>query len=89
MGKVKNKIFKLLGTQIELQAIVPVKSIKQDEHGLREVTIKQDTEFGFERHFDKDRIDKSRIDINFGFGKITLKKNDLQEALRRARRHFR
>jgi len=82
---VKNRIVKLLKAGIELQAVVSVKSIKHaGEHGLREITIKQDTEFGFEKHFEKGRVNKNKIDINFGFGKITLKKKDLQKALRRA-----
>ena len=82
---VKNRIVRLLKVGIELQAIVPVKSIRQiGEQDLREVAVKQETEFGFERHFDKDKIDKNTIDINFGFGKITLMKKDLQKALRKA-----
>lgn len=87
--KMKNRkrIIKLLKTEIELQAVVPTKSIKQaNEYGLKEVTIKQASEFGFEKHFDKGRIDKGRIDINFGFGKITLKKKDLQKALNKKSR---
>lgn len=84
MASAKNKIVKLLKAGIELQALVPVKSIKPGEDGLREVVIRQDTEFGFERHFDKGRIDKGKIDINFGFGKITLRKKDLQEAFSRS-----
>jgi hypothetical protein len=76
-------------TDVELQAIVPLKSLKKiSEEGLREVAIKQDTEFGFEKHFNKDKIDKSKIDINFGFGKLTVKAEDLKEALKRAREVF-
>lgn len=84
MARVNNRIVKLLKAEIELQAVVPAKSIKSGEDGLKEVAVKQDTEFGFERHFDRGRINKGKIDINFGFGRITLKKKDLQEALRRA-----
>lgn len=73
----------LIESEVELQVTVPTKSINQvGEHGLREVTIKQDTEFGFERHF-KDKIDESKIDINFGFGKLTIKAEDLKEAMER------
>ncbi len=72
-----------------MQAIVPLKSLKKiGEEGLREVAIKQDTEFGFEKHFNKDKIDKSKIDINFGFGKLIVKAEDLKEALKRAREVF-
>ena len=86
MARAKSRIVKLLKAEVELQAIVPVKSIKHaGEHMLREVAVKQDTEFGIERHFNKDKIDKSKIDINFGFGRISLKKQDLREALKRAR----
>ena len=47
----------LIKADVELQAIVPLKSLKKiGEQGLREVAIKQDTEFGFERHFDKDWV---------------------------------
>ncbi len=84
MTKAKNRIVKLLKAEIELQAVVPAKSIKPAEDGLKEVAIRQNTEFGFERHFDKSRINKGKMDINFGFGRITLKKKDLQEALRSA-----
>lgn len=84
MARSKNKIVKLLKAGIELQAVVPAKSIKSGEDGLKEIIIKQYTEFGLERHFNKGRINKGKIDINFGFGKITLKKKDLQKALRRA-----
>ncbi|OIO32479.1 MAG: hypothetical protein AUJ70_05460 [Candidatus Omnitrophica bacterium CG1_02_40_15] len=85
MASAKNKIVRLVKTGIELQAVVPAKSITQaGEQGLKEVIIRQDTEFGFEGHFNKDGIDKSKIDINFGFGRITLKKKDLQKALRKA-----
>ena len=79
----------LIKTDVELQAIVPLKSLKKiGEEGLREVAIKQDTEFGFERHFNKHKIDKSKIDINFGFGKLTVKAKDLKEALKREREVF-
>ncbi len=81
-----NKITYLVKTIIELQAMVPTKSITQTgESGLREVTITQNTEFGLEKHFEKGRIDFSKIDITFGFGRLTLKKSDLQEALKRAK----
>jgi len=79
----------LIKADVELQAIVPLKSLKKiGEESLREITIKQDTEFGFEKHFNKDKIDKSKIDINFGFGKIIVKAEDLKEALKRAREVF-
>ena len=79
----------LIKADVELQAIVPLKSLKKiGEEGLREVAIKQDTEFGFEKHFNKDKIDKSKIDINFGFGKLIVKAEDLKEALKRAREVF-
>ena len=79
----------LIKADVELQAIVPLKSLKKIcEEGLREVAIKQDAEFGFEKHFNKDKIDKSKIDINFGFGKIIVKAEDLKEALKRAREVF-
>ena len=79
----------LIKADVELQAIVPLKSLKKiGEEGLREVAIKQEAEFGFERHFDKDKIEKSKIDINFGFGKLTVKAKDLKEALKRAREVF-
>jgi hypothetical protein len=51
----------LIKTDVELQAVMPLKSLKKvSEEGLREVAIKQDTEFGFERHFNKDKIDKAK-----------------------------
>lgn len=79
----------LIKADVELQAIVPLKSLKKvSEQGLREVAIKQDAEFGFEKHFNKDKIDKSKIDINFGFGRLTVKAKDLKEALQRAREVF-
>jgi len=79
----------LIKADIELQAVVPLKSLKEiGERDLREVTIKQDSEFDFERHFDKTKIDKSKIDINFGFGKLIIKTEDLKEALKRAREVF-
>ena len=75
----------LIKADIELQAVVPLNFLKEiGERGLREVSIKQDTEFGFERHFDKTKIDKNKIDINFGFGKLIIKAKDLKEALKRA-----
>lgn len=80
------KITHFVKTITELQAMVPAKSIKPvGEPGLREITITQDTEFGLERHFEKNKIDNSRIDINFGFGKLTLKKADFQEAFKKAK----
>jgi len=79
----------LIKADVELQAVVPLKSLKKiGEEGLKEVAIKQDTEFGFERHFNKGKIDKSKIDINFGFGKLIVKAEDLKEALKRAREVF-
>lgn len=66
--------------------MVPTKSITQaGESGLREIAITQDSEFGLEEHFEKGRIDRSKIDITFGFGRLTLKKSDLEEALKRAK----
>jgi len=45
----------LIKADIELQAVVPLKSLKEiGERDLREVAIKQEAEFGFE-------IDKSKI----------------------------
>lgn len=77
------KVTHLIKTIIELQAMVPTKSIKQcGEAGLRQIAVMQDTEFGLENHFGKDKIDDSTIDINFGFGRLTVKKADLQEALK-------